>query len=40
MLTPTQIAYFEALLQLVRELRVRERELRVVRDGAKQSQKQ
>jgi hypothetical protein len=32
-LTPAQIAYYEALLQLVRELRARERELRANRDG-------
>jgi hypothetical protein len=32
-LTPAQVEYYEALLQLVRELRARERELRSIRDG-------
>jgi hypothetical protein len=31
-LTPAQIAYYEELLQLIRELRARERELRAIRD--------
>jgi hypothetical protein len=33
-LTPAQIAYYEELLQLIRELRARERELRAIRDAS------
>jgi hypothetical protein len=31
-LTPAQTEYYEAILQLVRELRARERELRAIRE--------